>query len=373
MRVFLLSALCQAAHPLLPDVSIIVGDLEDRIEREEDGACSPIPRSRAATCHTLEEGLIAASNCTLRAALELAQAMEGVSTVSITLTGGRFLLSGPLPEVVGSVQVTGSVGRGPHEKPRCNSKNVYCTMDHDFVEDSKGHGQVQPIGTVIDGGGRFPILRLGKFSSLAVNTLRLENGNARACDPTMPDIELINVGVARSSEPGWTAQIGEGGCVMHAAGGAIFSVGGQLVLTNTAIRWNRATFGGGLYVEGEAEVHQSNVDHNVASKCGGALYASVGSRVLFDKYKFQNNKDSCQQHAVPPRVATDQEFKYGAPAERRLANQEGAQGKQEDLNSRKWGGTIYEGPPLRLPPPAPRGYGRYSLQWLWSLAWPSNA
>lgn len=51
--------------------------------------------------------------CTLRAALEMAAEAEaaGISLVHLALRGGRFRLSGRLPEIVGSVRLIGSRGR----------------------------------------------------------------------------------------------------------------------------------------------------------------------------------------------------------------------------------------------------------------------
>ena len=46
---------------------------------------------------------------------------------------------------------------------------------------------------------------------------------------------------------------------------------GKLVLTNTVVSGNRAVNGGGLYTEGEVEVHASLLQHNTAARCAGLL------------------------------------------------------------------------------------------------------
>ena len=71
-----------------------------------------------------------------------------------------------------------------------------------------------------------------------------------------------------------------------ALGGAINALGG-LMLTNTVVRDNRAINGGGLYTEGDVEVHNSRLERNLAHQCGGALYAAAGGKVHLARYTWQ--------------------------------------------------------------------------------------
>ena len=103
-------------------------------------------------------------------------------------------------------------------------------------------GCTSPVGTVLDGVEKHQILRTGRASSLHLMTVRLENGRAMrevAADP-------------RAS-----------------LGGAVSALG-KLVLTNTVVSGNRAVNGGGLYTEGEVEVHASLLQHNTAARCGAS-------------------------------------------------------------------------------------------------------
>ena len=62
-----------------------------------------------------------------------------------------------------------------------------------------------------------------------------------------------------------------------ALGGAINALG-SLMLTNTVVRDNRAINGGGLYTEGDVEVHNSRLERNLAHQCGGAPRRTIRRR-----------------------------------------------------------------------------------------------
>lgn len=238
---------------------ISVDDLEDRVvEGEAEGP----PRSRSAWCQVANlGGHQGGGRCTLRAALELAATAGEGTAVTLALPRGRFRLAATLPEVVGTVQIVGSEGTGP---AGTETKGAPVFQHSEVPPDNRGSklgdhigfdphyerpphkgapGCTSPVGTVLDGVEQHQILRTGRASSLHLMTLRLENGRA------MREVE----GDPRAS-----------------LGGAVSALG-KLVLTNTVVSGNRAVNGGGLYTEGEVEVHASLLQHNTAARCAGLL------------------------------------------------------------------------------------------------------
>ena len=264
-------------------IIISVDDLEDRVaEGEAEGP----PRSRSAWCQVASaDGHHGKGRCTLRAALELAATAGEGTAVTLALPRGRFRLAAALPEVVGTVQIVGSQGTGPAGtetkgaplyQPKGPPDNSGSKLgDHigydphwEAPPQEGAAGCTSPVGTVLDGVEQHQILRTGRASSLHLMTLRLENGRA------MREVK----GDARA-----------------ALGGAVSALG-KLVLTNTVVSGNRAVNGGGLYTEGEVEVHASLLQHNSAARCGGFLYAELGPRAHLESCTIRYNNDHCGRH-----------------------------------------------------------------------------
>ena len=269
-------SLVQALDQKATYLVIRVDDLEDRIvEEEADGP----PRSRDTRCYAAaDKNPEGTGKCTLRAALELAATASAKTAVTLALRGGRFLLQGALPEITGTVQIVGTVGRAssgntrPHVDPWSRTSVPAEVAEEEEAVDphwqprtGPGPGPTGPIGTLLDGGARHQILRAGRASALHLMTLRLEGG--RALRETADDQRA-------------------------ALGGAVSSLG-KLVMTNTVVHDNQAVNGGALYTEGEFEMQSSLLQHNKASNCGGALYAQTGPRVHLDSCTIRQNHDNC--------------------------------------------------------------------------------
>ena len=322
-------------------------------------------------------------SCTLRAALELAAQAGAQTAVTLALRPGRFRLAAPLPEVVGSVQIVGSAGRTTAEVPftgqgsgQLEDASATAAMPVDrgasWTRENTGAGegrharaadeaddidaeyrevaagQASPIGTVIDGGDAVQILRTGRSSALHLRTLRLEHGRAMGGNS-----ETANDRPTDDAGPDGPTRDRSSGDPRRRLGGAVCSVG-QLVLTNVAVRDNFAESGGGIYSEGQLEVHQSVMMRNEAHRCGGALYAAHGGKAAIFHSEIAHNRDHCHSrmwaenspHAVP-RYALG----GGAPAPQLAAGSSGdalahAGGGGPPRGAQDVSGAIAEGPPL---------------------------
>ena len=206
------------AHPLVisprdapGSLLLVVGSLTDR-----EGICEAAPPDVVHVKPTIND-------CTLRTAIALSNAHTPSTAVTILLRSGTFLLSAPLPEVTGTVQIIGSaivtetavggLGREEGAGPGVHDAG------YDAAAAAAGlAGQTSPIRTVLDGGGGMQLLRTAVGSTVHLATLRLEHG---------------------------TARLGNGGCI---------SSRGTLVLNNVAVRYCEAANGGAIYSDGELEV-----------------------------------------------------------------------------------------------------------------------
>ena len=105
---------------------------------------------------------------------------------------------------------------------------------------------VPPPSTILDGDGRFQILRAGRASHLKLERLRFEDGRAVEEGTDDPRDSL---------------------------GGAVNALG-RLLMTNTALRGHRAINGGALYTEGVVRIERSVMSLNSADRCGGMIYSA---------------------------------------------------------------------------------------------------
>jgi hypothetical protein len=246
--------------------------------------------------------------CTLRDALHLAQNTNPETAVTLLLRPGRFVLAKPLPEVLGTVQLIGSVGRLPfsnaplspyvgYEEDTCTADSQRRLWEWDDADDAyinAGHrqpGQSSPIGTTIDGNGRFQLLRTSRNSSVHIQTIRLENGRAAGPHSAAASVPTDREAASDSSSGNGDSDARDW------LGGAVCALG-RLVLTNVAVRGSEAAYGGGLYTEGVVEIHDSQLEWNVARRCGGALYAAHGGKVKVFSSGITRNRDHCNRHTT---------------------------------------------------------------------------
>eukprot|EP00966_Prymnesium_polylepis_P275094 6356572-Prymnesium_polylepis.1 len=141
--------------------------------------------------------------------MEMAAGIGGdTNRMRIVVRPGRFRLRGPLPEVSGVVDIVGSGGRrkprralpnpvgkmsapkpgketqglvDEKERKRLQQKREDESDDADiYYNPDAGTGQTSPIGTVIDGDGKFQSARAAHHASTRRRAHRRAGGGARA-------------------------------------------------------------------------------------------------------------------------------------------------------------------------------------------------
>ncbi len=182
----------------------------------------------------------AAGNCTLRAALQEANALAGPDT--ITLPAGLFQLT-----------LSGA------------GEDAAASGDLDILEDLTVNG-AGASATLIDGGDLdrvFDVAPNGASLTLALSGLGVRNGKATSAAGGALRINLGAVTVADSAFTDNNAGTN---------GGAIFNAG-TLSLARSTVSGNVAdSSGGGLYNAGNLTLSNSTVSGNSATDAGGGLY-----------------------------------------------------------------------------------------------------
>ncbi|KAL1524863.1 hypothetical protein AB1Y20_019743 [Prymnesium parvum] len=283
----------RAVEELSAPLLILVDDIDDRIAN----ASSSEPSSFESNCSTVTASGSArpdvpelppgASGCTLRSALEMANAIGGGAKVRIVLRPGRFRLRARLPEVTGAIEVVGAPGRrkprpkpaplkaavGEKELKRLEAKRADEWDDVDLHFQKEPTGQSRPIGTVIDAGQAFQHFRTAAGSELRLQDVRLEEGRA----------------MGGSDDP------------RAAVGGAISALG-KVVLENVVVRKNRAINGGAIYTEAPLDARDSLFEYNFAEECGGMMYAAAfgGARTISACKIHVNQEASCTRRPAEP-------------------------------------------------------------------------
>lgn len=208
---------------------------------------------------TVGDGICAAASglCTLRAAIQEANATTGPST--ITLPVGTYVLN-----VV-----------GPGE-------DLAATGDLDIRQPLSIIG-AGAASTVIDGYGSDRIFH--KIGPIAVQLsgLTLRNGSV----PHAPQSTAIKDGGG-----GGAIYISGGGSLtlsnvvvagnIATSGAITIDDGGSLTVNSSTINGNTASFGGGIYNNGSVTIANTTISGNTASRSGGGIYVAKGSLSLRD-------------------------------------------------------------------------------------------
>ena len=283
-----------------------------------------------------DEGL-----CTLRSAIQTGGGLSGQKQRAVlVLRPGRFRLNARLPDVTGNIEIRGAEGKlkappkrkavaaaSSSKEEAAQAADAADVVDRAF---RPGRHQLTPVGSTIDGGGRFQILRTDYGSSLKLQSVRLESGVATTEDADDPRAAL---------------------------GGAVCA-SGRLELNNSIVQHNRAINGGGLYTEAKAVLRNSVLMGNTADRCGGLIYAAGPATV--DKCDVQDNHCG---HFDCKKLDSKAKGKAGAavPSWRKTSGGSGSFDDADDeedeaaaLEGRSSepdaSGAVTEGPPLTGPP-----------------------
>jgi CSLREA domain-containing protein len=172
--------------------------------------------------------------CTLRAAIQEANALAGADT--ITLSAGTYNLT-----------ITGT------------GEDVAATGDLDITQDLiiTGSGSA---ATIVDGGAIDRVFQINASVVVSISDITIRNG-----DP-------INVG---------------------GVGGGVYNIG-TLTLTNCIVSGNTAGFGGGIYTDINTALTLNNVtiSSNTVGTYGGGIYKANNASVTINGSTIRNNSAS---------------------------------------------------------------------------------
>jgi uncharacterized repeat protein (TIGR01451 family)/CSLREA domain-containing protein len=183
----------------------------------------------------------ASGHCTLRAAIQEANALAGADTIT-------------LPTGVYTLTLTGA------------GEELAASGDLDISDDLTINGAGTNT-TTIDGGGLdrvFDIAPNGQTPAVTITNLTIRNGVASGAAGGAIRINRGNVTLSGCNLTGNRADVN---------GGAIANVGGTLTVDTCTLSANLATSnGGGLFNVATAVLGQSTLSGNSASSLGGGLY-----------------------------------------------------------------------------------------------------
>jgi CSLREA domain-containing protein len=201
-------------------------------------------------CATVEE------ECTLRAAIQEANALPGADTIN--LPAGTYLLT--LPGILEDSALSGDL-------------DILDTLHIIGELDTNG----QPL-SIVDANQLDRVFQIYYDVTASMEAIQIQGGKAPEDDNwvTFEDcggginnsgsLTLIDVVIANNIAPGY--------------GGGIDS-GSFLQITNSVIRHNDAFHGGGISNNGAMFITASQVLSNTASRWGGGIYqAGLGSMVI---------------------------------------------------------------------------------------------
>jgi CSLREA domain-containing protein len=176
--------------------------------------------------------------CTLRAAIQEADAAGGVSTV--TVPAGRYRLTiPPIPEAGSALDMDASNG----------------DLDLNGAIDVKGGGAGR---TIIDGGSIDRVFETGVTASAHLSDLTVTGGDSTANGSQEIDLGggILNKGAITLDRVELVANVADGG-------GGMFSIPGTSpVIRDSLIAGNRAFSGGGLRLDAGGAITNTTITHN---------------------------------------------------------------------------------------------------------------
>jgi uncharacterized repeat protein (TIGR01451 family)/CSLREA domain-containing protein len=197
------------------------------------------------------------SHCTLRAAIQEANALAGADTINLDVN-------------VYTLTITGA------------GENLAATGDLDISDDLTING-ASTSTTIVDGGGLdrvFDIAPNGQSPTVTIQNLTIRKGKATGAAGGAILITRGTVTLTACSLTDNQADVN---------GGAIANVGGSLTVNTSTLNANSATGnGGGLFNVGTATLTRSTISGNSASVLGGGLY-NGGTATLTNSTLSGNN------------------------------------------------------------------------------------
>lgn len=223
-----------------------------------------------------------ANECTLRAAIQQANALPGLDTVMVP--AGTYLLT------------RGGRGEDLAAEGDLDIKDGIVILGHSKAD------------TIIDGQKNDRIFEVVGLFDVKLSGLRLINGDAKgeaggairlstqrlsgSNDPRIPNFELYESTIENCVTTGGGGAISAsnyGNILISASvitnnsgginGGAIFSslsIGTLTINNKSEITNNRAGLGGGVFADGAIEIHDAFIARNAAEYSGGGIYAMQG-------------------------------------------------------------------------------------------------
>ncbi len=190
-------------------------------------------------CHT------AGGVCTLRAAIEEANAFAGADTINITVTG-TIVVSPTLPSIAEELTISGP-GREL---------------------------------LTISGGNAVQVMFVSFGVTLNLSNVTIANGKANFVGGGIYNDGILNITNSKFMSNTVTSSSG--------SGGGIYNNGGTLTINNSSFYSNTAGGGGGIYNVGVLTMTNSTLSGNSAIG-GGAILNYISSTVIVNNSAFYNN------------------------------------------------------------------------------------
>lgn len=231
-----------------------------------------------------------AGRCSLRAAIQEANALPGYDYIAVP--AGRFRLSirgpGEWLSAAGDLNVTDNVdiqGAGvaqtiidggfcdDPESAACTSESLRPGQDRVFAIQA----YLSKVGftdlTVQNGGGRLiPAggIFISQNSSLILNRVRVHANRAYQFGGGI--LNLGGLSIIKSTIDGNMTSLNRGGDETNSGGGILNLAGASLTVGQSTISGNKATHGGGIRnVGGFVDIRASTISHNIANVRGGGI------------------------------------------------------------------------------------------------------
>jgi len=233
-------------------------------------------------CHAVGFAL-AANVCTLRAAIEQANATAGIDNIDVP--AGNYLIRAP-----GGMMMGGGGGGGAAPTPFTITEGVVI------------NGIDGKTTTIISSNGNLiRTFNINSPTAVTISNVTIQNGNAPAAvnsggvllsnallNMTFSNVTIRNSGSNVGAGLAWTTPVasvkidnstieGNRGVGNGSHGGGINAGPGTLTITNSTIRNNTAVQGGGIYATGDVVLDKSTVSGNTANSGGFG-----GGGIFFD-------------------------------------------------------------------------------------------
>ena len=222
--------------------------------------------------------------CTLRAALQEANAFVGSDTITLQANTTYLITQSKYLNITDSVYIGGAgvdstIIDGNNTAVVTNSLSISQCLDNQACDASHTYNYVTITGLTIQNTGQVEpaIFNLG---TLTIDKCKLTH-NKNATDLQGAAIHNSGNLFLNDSTVIENGAIGQAG---NTKGGGLYQgIGGTMLIKNSLISANAADFGGGIYVlGGKVDIINSTISGNFSKTDGGGIYATGGLTTLYN-------------------------------------------------------------------------------------------